>query len=84
MRISGPPGAVIIDAGRPGELAGIANIQAFRTLSESVVSAALSSACDVDLRRNDRHIRPSFLWARLGKEISSLDELLGLSAPSVT
>ncbi|MEM8634181.1 MAG: hypothetical protein AAGF33_04315 [Pseudomonadota bacterium] len=84
MRISGPPGAVIVDAGRVDDPATAKNVDAFQSLSESVVSAALSSACGVDLRRNDRYIRPPFIWARMGRKISSLDEFFELSAPSVT
>lgn len=76
MRISGPPGSVLIYGGAGSQEAD------FFELSHRVITGAASAGCGTNFRWNDRNLAPPFLWARMGRRMQSADDLLNLLVPS--
>lgn len=73
LRLSGPPGAVIISAGRdtlPED------ILAFSDLANKLIQGASGAGCRSKFRLNHKKINPAWLWARLGRDMSTSDGLL--------
>ncbi|MEO0881441.1 MAG: hypothetical protein AAFY34_01800 [Pseudomonadota bacterium] len=84
MRISGPPGAIIIASGTPGTPETEDAARAFTDLAREIVASAATAGVGTTLRWNDRALWPPFLWARVGGSVRAADEILDLLPPSVT
>ncbi|MEO1405196.1 MAG: hypothetical protein AAFV54_01730 [Pseudomonadota bacterium] len=79
MRISGPPGAILIAESWPRSKAGDDYFDTFLSLARKVVGEATAVGCGPKLRRNDRPIWPALLWSRLGNVIAAEDDVWSVS-----
>ena len=73
LRLSGPPGAVIIWAGPDAEQTDVA---AFSNLAGKLIQGAHAAGCKARFRVNHKASAPDWLWARLGRKVESEQEML--------
>lgn len=72
LRLSGPPGAIILSSGvgaSPEDLA------QFSELSRKMIEGAAGAGCRAKFRLNHKRRGPDWLWARSGKRIETATAL---------
>ena len=72
LRLGGPPGVALVFAGTD---ANPDNLSTFSRLSEKLINGANEAGCKARFRLNHGTIKPHWLWARLGEEISAAEAL---------
>jgi len=84
LRISGPPGAILMSSG-PEAHPDYAEREAnFAALAKKVLVGAGETGCQPALSYMSRAVGPGFLWARLGRPADSVGSIIARLPASVT
>ncbi len=73
LRLSGPPGAIVLYAGKSPTSA---DIEAFSKLGRAMLEGTATAGCRVTFALNHKNVPTGWLWARTGKPVASAGELI--------